>query len=430
MRIARTPLDFFFSVCLTATLAFAQDLTIIEGGLLIDGTGRAPLENAQVLIHGNRIERVGSLDSFPIPAGARTVNARGKTILPGYVDLHFHIADDPTLVPLFLARGITSARDPGAWIEYFEPVKHWQRTTGIPAPRLFLCGPHLDGPGPAYPGDSVVILSPEEARLRVRQQVAQGATAIKVYFRLPLASIRAAAEEAHALEVPVTAHLEIIDVRDAVEAGVNGIEHVTSLGLPLVSPIEAEKYRQAVLANNDARRMGRYRTWASIDPRSQAALDLARFLSVRKIFVDPTLAVFERQPGDKGEEIDVMVRAVANMKAYVGVLHQAGVPIVVGSHSNVPHAARGLAYHRELELLVESGLKPMDALVAATKIGAQFLRRERDLGTVEEGKLADILIVDGNPLQDIRNARNVSLVIADGRMIDPKQIPGLVVAKK
>ncbi|HEY3131840.1 MAG TPA: amidohydrolase family protein [Acidobacteriota bacterium] len=419
-----------FSCLLSARLAFAQELTIIQGGLLIDGTGRAPLQNSQVVIRGNQIEHVGPLGSFPIPAGARRIDARGKTILPGFVDLHFHIADDPTLVPLFVARGVTSARDPGAWIEYFEPVKQWEQANGIAAPRLFLCGPHLDGPGPAYPADSVVILSPEEARLRVQRQVAQGATAIKVYFRLPLASIRAAAEEAHLLEIPVTAHLEIIDVRDAVEAGVNGIEHITSLGLPLVPPIEAEKYRQAVLANNDARRMGRYRMWASIDPHSQAALDLARFLSARKIFVDPTLAVFERQPGDKGEEIDMMVRAVANMKTYVGVLHQAGVPIVVGSHSDVPHAARGLAYHRELELLVESGLKPIDVLVAATKTGAQFLGRDRDLGTIEKGKLADILIVDGNPLQDIRNARNVSVVIADGRVIDPKQIPQLTVTKK
>jgi imidazolonepropionase-like amidohydrolase len=247
---------------------------------------------------------------------------------------------------------------------------------------------------------------------------------------LPLASVRAAAEEAHAHQIPVTAHLEIINVMDAVEAGIDGVEHITSLGLPLISPIEAEKYRQAVLANNNARQMGRYQMWASINPRSEASLALARLLASKKTFVDPTLAVFERQPGDKGENIDVMVRAVANMKAYVGVLHQAGVRIVVGSHSDVPHAPRGLAYHRELELLVESGMKPMETLVAATRVGAQFLGREHDLGTVEPGKLADILIVDANPLEDIRNARRVSSVIVDGRLLDPNRIPALKPSQK
>ncbi|HEV8130293.1 MAG TPA: hypothetical protein VGQ81_03515 [Acidobacteriota bacterium] len=164
--------------CLLSISAFAQETTLLQGGLLIDGTGRAPLPNAQILIRGNRIERVGAAGSFAVPDGTRQIDARGKTILPGFVDLHFHIADDPTLVPLFVARGITAARDPGAWMEYFEPVKRWQQDHGIPAPRLFLCGPHLDGPGPAYPKDSVVILSPDEARLWVRRQVAQGASAI------------------------------------------------------------------------------------------------------------------------------------------------------------------------------------------------------------------------------------------------------------
>jgi len=403
----------------------AQQHILLDGGRLIDGTGRSPVEDIQILITGNRIARVGPRGSFEIPSGVPRMDTARKTLLPGFVDLHFHIADDPNLAPLFLANGVTSARDPGAWMELFEPVKRWQDENSMPGPRLFLCGPHLDGPNPAYPTDSVVILSPEEARLWVRREVERGATAIKVYFRLPLESIRAAAEEAHRLRVPVTSHLEIIDVRDAVEAGIDGVEHITSLGLALIPPMEAEKYRQQVLADNNARREGRYHMWASIDPHSQQAARLARFLAERKVFVDPNLAVFERRPDPGDENSAVKVLATKHMKEYVGVLHRAGVRIVAGSHSNVDYAPRGFAYHRELETLVEAGLTPLEALVAATKTGAQFLGREHDLGTVEEGKLADILVLDNDPLDDIQNTRSISTVIVDGRVLDPKKIPPL-----
>ena len=403
----------------------AQHSILLDGGRLIDGTGRTPLNDAQVLITGNHIARVGPRGSFEAPAGAERIDTSGKTLLPGFVDLHFHIADDPTMVPLFVANGVTSARDPGAWMELFEPVRRWQSEHNIAAPRLFLCGPHLDGPNPAYPKDSVVILSPEEARLIVRREVGRGATAIKVYFRLPLESVRAAVDEAHRLRVPVTAHLEILDVRYAVEAGLDGVEHITSLGLALIPPMEAEKYRQQVLADNNARREGRYRMWATIDPHSEQALELAHFLAQRKVFVDPTLAVFEQRPDPADKNSAEKVLATKHMKEYVGVLHDAGVPLVVGSHSDVPFAPRGFAYHRELEMLAESGLTPMEVLVAATKTGAQFLGRENDLGTVEEGKLADILVLDKNPLENISNSRSISRVIVDGRVLDPQNIPAL-----
>ena len=246
-----------------------------------------------------------------------------------------------------------------------------------------------------------------------------------MYFRLPLESIRAAADEAHRLRVPVTAHLEVIDARDAVEAGIDGVEHITSLGTALIPPMEAEKYRQQILADNGARREGRYRMWASIDPHAKPAADLARFLAERKIFVDPNLAVFERRSEANQENNDIKVRATKNMKEYVGVLHRAGVPIVAGSHSNARYAPRGFAFHREMETLVEAGLTPMETLVAATKIGAEFFQRQNDLGTVEEGKLADILVLDRDPLASISNTRSISTIVIDGRVIDPKTVPPL-----
>ncbi len=387
---------------------------VITGGTLIDGTGRPPAPEARILISGERIDRIGQ---FEPPPGVRVLDARGKFIVPGFIDLHFHNGRSTDLAPLFLSRGVTSVRDPGNWIENFEPLKKLVREKDLPGPRLFLCGPHLDGEGPAYPEDAVVIRSPEEARLEVRRSIGAGATAIKVYFRLPLESMRAAIEEAHRHSVPVTGHLEIVNPIDAIEAGLDGIEHLTSLGLALVPPMEAERYRQAVLADNRARTMGRYRMWASIDFESPRLAQLVRLLAARRTFVDPNLAVFEVRDGDKGDEVPMQVKATANMKRMTGLIHRGGGRLVVGSHSNVPHAAKGWAYHRELEMLVESGLTPMEALVAATRTGAQFLGRERELGTLEPGKLADLVILDADPLENISNTRRVHLVMAGGRVV-------------
>jgi imidazolonepropionase-like amidohydrolase len=412
-----------FAVCLmTATardsITQAPTVTVIQADRLIDGTGSPPLMNAQILIRDDRIVQVGTAGSFAIPPDARHIDSRGKTLLPGFADLHFHMEGRPPWARQFLANGITSARDPGAWMEYFEPLKQWQRENHIPGPRLFLCGPHLDGPGPAYPKDSVVMLSPDEARLQTRRQIEQGATAIKVYFRLPLNCIRAVTEEAHRLKVPVTAHLEVINPIDAIEAGLDGIEHITSLGLALVPAMQGEKYRQAVLKDNEARQLGRYEMWASIDLNGPATKRLLQFLVAHRTFIDPNLAVFERRSGDSGEQMEVQARGWEKMKQFTGMIHQAGGRIVVGSHSQVPHAEFGFAYQHELELLVEAGLTPMEALVAATKVGAEFLGRSEDLGTLEAGKLADVIAIEGNPLENISATRRVSLVMVNGVVLD------------
>ncbi|HVQ37307.1 MAG TPA: amidohydrolase family protein, partial [Pyrinomonadaceae bacterium] len=308
--------------------------------------------------------------------------------------------------------GVTSVRDPGQWIEAYEAVRHSSQAV----PRLFLTGPHLDSPPAAYPADSFIVRDREEARLAVERFADAGASAIKIYFRLPLGLIEAVNQAAHARGLPTTAHLEIMDAADAVRAGTDGIEHVTSFGVALLPPREAEKYRQAVLADNAARREGRYEVWNTIDidgPRARALLGL---LAARGTFLSPTLAVFERRVGDKDTTV-VHANGFKRMLDFTGRARRAGVPVVVGSHSSVPHAERGWAYQREMELLVEGGLSPMQAIVAATMENARFFRVENRLGSVERGKLADLLLVEGDPLKDIRAMRNVKRVMLNGRWV-------------
>ena len=387
----------------------AESTVAIVGATLIDGRGGPAIRDSVVIVRGDRIVAVGKRTSVTIPPGAEVVEANGLTLLPGLIDSHFHIDGDDSLPALYLSHGVTSVRDPGQWIKAYDAA----RKAAAPVPRLFLCGPHLDSPPPAYPKDSFIVQDVEQTRLAVNRFVDEGASAIKVYFRLPLPLIKVAIDTAHARGVPVMGHLEIVDARDAINAGIDGIEHATSFGTALVSSRDAERYRQAILADNDARREGRYQVWNSVDLKTPQARALFKLIVDRGVFVSPTLAVFERQIGDKGTTI-VHVHAFKQMEAFVGLVNKAGAKVVVGSHSDVPHAKRGWAYQRELELLVASGLTPMEAIVAGTSENARYFHSEDRLGSVEAGKLADLILIKGDPLKDISNMRRVQRVMLNG----------------
>ena len=387
----------------------ATSTIAIVGATLIDGRGGPAIPDSAVIVRGDQIIAVGKRTAVKIPPGAEVIQANGLTLLPGLIDSHFHIDGDDPLPALYLSHGVTSLRDPGQWIEAYDAA----RKAPAPVPRLFLCGPHLDSPPPAYPTDSYIVRDADETRLAVNRFVDDGASAIKVYFRLPLALIKVAIDTAHARGVPVMGHLEIVDARDAINAGIDGIEHATSFGTALLPLRDAEKYRQAVLADNNARREGRYQVWDKIDLNTPQAHALFKLIVDRGVVVSPTLAVFERQTGDK-DTTAVHVHAFKQMEAFVGLVKKAGAKVVVGSHSDVPHAKRGWAYQRELELLVESGLSPMEAIVAGTSENARYFHIEDRLGSVEEGKLADLILVQGDPLKDISNMRRIQRVMLNG----------------
>jgi imidazolonepropionase-like amidohydrolase len=216
----------------------------------------------------------------------------------------------------------------------------------------------------------------------------------------------------------VTAPPSTIDAADAIRAGVDGIEHITSFGTALLPLREAEKYRQAVLADNNARREGRYKVWSELDLNASRAQALLELIAQRGTFVSPTLAVFEKQAGDK-DATETHLRAFSQMLKFVGMVKRAGGRIVVGSHSSVPHAERGWAYQRELELLVAGGLSPMEALVAGTMENARFFRVADRLGSIETGKLADLILIDGDPLKDLGAMRRVKRVMLNGKWVEP-----------
>lgn len=396
---------------------------VLDRVRVIDGTGVAPIEAGRIVIDGDRIVAVGAAETVSPPPGADRIDLAGHTITPGLIDLHFHIENDPKLALRQLSHGVTAFRDPGQWEEKFVELRKMIAADGIPGPRIFTAGPHIDGEHPAYPDDAVVARDADEARRFANRALDQGASALKIYFRLPWASAKAVIDVCQARGVPCSAHLEILDARELFLAGLHGVEHITSLGLSLMPRVEAERYRQAVLADNNARREGRYRAFAAFDLESPRAQALYAVLRERRPWIDPTLAVFEQQAGHvpegvKPEQMAERVAGFRTMQRLTGRIAREGGRIVMGGHSTVPFAGRGEAPWRELELLVASGLTPLEAITAATGTAAGFLYRSDELGTLAPGKQADLVVYGGNPAADISALRTVDRVMAAGRWVD------------
>ena len=417
---------------LAAALIQAPGRTLVLDHVrLIDGAGGPPLADARIVMEGDRITAVGTDGArCRRRQGAEHVDLTGRTVLPGLIDAHFHIENRPARPEARAAPARERRhRVPGPW-----PVGRVLRgssrddAAGRPAGTAH---PHRR-PAHRRPGtDAVserlrVARDAEEARQFAERNIAQGATAIKIYFRLPLGSAQAVIDVCRARGVVSTAHLEGLEAGVLFEYGLDGVEHITSLGPSLLPQGAREQYRQAVLANNAARTEGRYTVFAGLDLDSADARALWDVIGRKHPFIDPTLAVFERRPRvseDKAKPEVVATRAAGfqNMLKATRRAFDAGARIVMGGHTTVPFAARGEAPWREIELLVDAGLTPMQAIQAATANGAAFLGRSRDLGTIEPGKLADLVVLTGDPLARISDIRTVERVLSGGAWVDVKK---------
>lgn len=397
----------------TPPASFGDSLIAIVGARLIDGLGGPPLENSVVIIDGIRILDIGVQGKIEIPSHAIMVNAMGKTLMPGLIDSHLHSVNNDEFLNVILKRGTTALRDPGHPFRFYQVLDFAK----YPAPRVYLTGSHLDGYPGVYKDHAMLIKGHEHARQTVYDYVRKGGTGIKIYFRLPLEyydSVIKAAEESN---VPVFAHLELVDADDAIRAGLTGIEHVTSFGTALASPAAAKEFKDNVRAHSSARSDGRYQLWSKIDLSSDRVKEIIEVAAKHKLVLSPTLTTFERQLDDTRVK-DYEAKAFKNMLDFVGMAHRAGVKIVTGSHTSGWYCDYGWAYQREMELLVQAGLTPMEVIQSSTIINAEYFGSSSRIGSIEVGKLADVLLIDGNPQEDISAMRNIDRVMLNGVWVE------------
>jgi imidazolonepropionase-like amidohydrolase len=399
----------------------------ILGGTLIDGTGAAPIPDAAVVIHDGRIVEVGPRYRVKLPKHAEIVDARGKYILPGLWDMHAHF-EQVEWGPIYLAAGVTTVRDCGNEFEFITAVRDAVAQGHGLGPRLLLAG-IVDGSGPMTIGVNRVD-TPEQARQWVDKYHAANFQQMKIYSSVKLENLKAVADEAHKLGMTVTGHVpEGLNAYQAIEAGQDQINHIQYISDIMHAPFPP-----------DMSRADKMKALANIDLQSPDAQKAIAFLKAHHTVVDPTMALFEFltattakppasfEPGvtkvapelaeqltDVGpptERSEIGEKVFLKEIGMVGALHKAGIPIVAGTDQTVP----GYSLHREIELYVQAGFTPMEAIQAATIVPARAMGVDKELGTVEKGKRGDVILINGNPLEDIHNTRNVESVVTNGVM--------------
>ena len=410
----------------------------IIGAVLIDGTGGPPLSNSVVIVAGSRIRAIGNRTNMPIPAGVEKIDGSGKFLVPGLIDLHVHLgsragakynAAEYTRARIeenlnaFLYFGVTSVRSIGTDRQAAFDVRQSERDGQLSTARLFTAGRGFTAPGghPSQEVGDVVIQtnSPEEARRQLDTLARQEVDAIKIFVddlggtapKIKPAVTDAILDQARKYNIPVTAHIySLSDTVRLVQAGAAGFLHMIQ-DTENIDPAFIARLRdlRIVFAPTLVRQeLG----WLYAEhPELLDDPDVAR--SVDAGVIAEARQAARANPVSKPERED-FERARRNTSR----LAAGGVLIGVGSDGGSSLDFPGVTTHREVELLVDAGLSPMDAIVAATRNGALALRKGDELGTVETGRLADLMLVSANPLEDVRNLRKIDRLMLNGEWVD------------
>ncbi len=419
----------------------SKSYALVDGAVFDSRTGTL-LQNQAVHIRGNQILAVSPVSE--LPKDMPRVSTNGLTIVPGLVDVHVHSED--WHAPLYLAKGQTSVRDVGCEINSVMDRRERWNAPGSRAPRLVVCGPLLDNPGNTWPATSHYLNSPDEAIAQVDELVERGVDQIKCYAFLDFPTFKTIVDRAHHHNKFVVAHLgKHVNARQAVEAGLDEFEHLSGVGEALWAEQNAEGTTWDF-----------YRLWANMDiKRANELLDLfigkgtwlaiTRLVWVRlattwdsALHSDPQMEYAPKHlldwwatfaPNNPVNRVPKNIRIpsrmdrsqqAAGMSLFTSELFRREYDrILIGTDCPCPYLMPGFSYHDEIASLMQCGMSERAMLQAATLWGAQALEK---VGSIEAGKLADLILVDGNPLEDFRALERIHAVVKDGEWFDPKEL--------
>jgi imidazolonepropionase-like amidohydrolase len=378
----------------------------IAGATIVDGTGRPPVPDGVVVIRDGRIVDAGPRSMVTLPGDLPVVDAAGKTVVPGLWDMHTHVTQIEW-GPVYLAAGVTTVRDMGNEIEFITALRDSVDAGRSAGPRLLLAG-LVDGGGPDAFG-VYYATNVDEARQIVRRYRDAGFQQIKIYSLVIPAVVDAVCAEAHRLGMTVTGHIPNgMTIEQAVSAGFDHIAHLPirgEAGTPEVT-------RTIAFLREHHTVIDPTQSWNELLGHAAGAPVAAFQPGIEKIPA-PLRRLFSNT-GVAGIDAATARARLEQSLRIVKALHDAGVLVVAGTDEGIP----GHSLHREIELYVEAGFSPMEALQAATIVSARAMKLDGELGTIERGKRADLVVLDANPLDAIRNIRSVRWTVAGGRMYD------------
>ena len=446
----RPPLPLLLLVAAFVAFPRAQDgkaVTII-GATLINPTG-APISNVVIVTNGSRISTVGRVPPETAstgggPAGS-VIDARGKFVIPGLADMHNHLGvggmsfgpqqeNYVANLARLLAVGVTTVFNPTLTEADFTKLKAAAASDSSPYPRFFGTGPSLTAEGDSLGAQNPKPRTPDEARALVQKLKALNVDAIKIMrddlkwastrtmSPMPLGVMQAAVDEAHRLGLKVYVHAPLLGrAKEALRAGVDGLLHGVideAIDQDFISLMKRNgavyvptlgMFEDVADVTAFARRQAPYWDQLGLQPPGAYA-----------VFTSPAGAqLFNRLLDNTA----FTKQQLPTLRANLQQAFTAGIPIVMGSDTGFFGVFLGVATQLEMELMVEGGLKPIDVMRAATINAARMIGREKELGTIEAGKLADLVILDANPLDDIRAIRRINKVVKGGVVYDPATLP-------
>jgi imidazolonepropionase-like amidohydrolase len=410
---------------------FSQTGALVFTNLtVIDATGASPQPAMTVVIRNDRIEAIGKTREMTVPRASQVVNGAGKFMIPGLWDMHVHLTDaTPSAIPALIANGVTGVRDMGSLLKELDEWRVRIEEGTLIGPRIFRAGPILNGKefGPVQ----LAVADATEARAAVRTLARVGVDFIKIHMTLTRDQFLAIADEAKKARLPLAGHIPAaVTPEEASDSGQASFEHTETLfqGTFDARLPREQMFAAMMLLFQRFAKNGTFYTpalimykasadWRDFAPHPQSRY-VARSANERML---KSAEQYRKSP----EIVAGRKRVLADFIVLVGMMRQNGVKVMTGTDLSDGRIFPGFSVHEELALLVDAGFTPAEAIEAATRVPAEFLRLD-DAGTIQQGKRANLVLLRADPLQDIRNTTKIDSVVLRGQMLDRARLDALL----